>query len=299
MTSGVLPAGGRRPVAAASFAPSARWAQPGAAEDLARRAAQRATLFVFDLDGTALGGYEPYDRIPGPFARFLDSLAARGAAWATNSTWSPLAQAAMIERSGVGSTPAFLFGRTGLMRSRGLASGRVVYDADWARSFVPMEAAWISEFLPALRRLCAQFPGASLALVEGEPLLCSILANGADWPSLLASVRSLVARHAEASAAIDAGVKRVRFQPAVMNKATALRAMQKDLAAPPQRTLVAGDGGNDLPMLDPGLAAFLVCPDNAAPEVRARVLNAGGRAGAACFSDGVLDAVAELFASRP
>ena len=296
MTAAALPADGMNPVAAAGFVPSARWARPGAAEDLARRAAGRAGLFVFDIDGTVLGGYEPYDRIPTPFARFLDSLAARGAAWAFNSTWSPLAQAAMIERSGVRSTPAFLYGRTGLMRSRGLASGRVGYDADWARSFVPMEAAWISRFVPALRDVCARIPGAALAQAEGEPLIVSASVPEAQWPALLAAARELASQHPQATLAPNEAAGRIRFQPAVMNKATALRAMLEDLDVAPQRALVAGDGGNDLPMLDPGLAAFPVCPANASREVQTQVLASGGRAGAACFSDGVLDAANDLFA---
>jgi len=43
-------------------------------------------LFVFDLDGTALGGHVPYDQFPKPFADFLDDLARRGCRWATNTT---------------------------------------------------------------------------------------------------------------------------------------------------------------------------------------------------------------------
>jgi len=296
MTAAPLPADGVNPVAAAGFVPSPRWSLPGAAEDLALRASRRASLFVFDIDGTALGGYEPYDHVPAPFARFLDALAARGAAWATNSTWSPLAQAAMIQRSGVRSTPAFLCGRTGLMRSRGLASGRVVYDTDWARGFASMEAAWISRFVPALRDMCSQIPGATLAQAEGEPLIWSASVLEAQWPALLAAARKLAAGCPEASLAPSETARRVRFQPAVMNKATALRAMQEALGAPPGRTLAAGDGGNDLPMLDPTLAAFLACPANASHEVQARVLAARGRVGASAFSDGVLDAVNDLFA---
>ena len=49
-------------------------------------------LFVTDLDGTALGGYEPYDRLPEKFCALLDRLVDDGWEWALNTTWDPEGQ---------------------------------------------------------------------------------------------------------------------------------------------------------------------------------------------------------------
>ena len=70
-------------------------------------------LFMTDLDYTALGGFEPYRRIPDPYSRFLDRLSATGWDWAINSAWDVPDQLDLIQQSAVKSRPAFLIGKYG------------------------------------------------------------------------------------------------------------------------------------------------------------------------------------------
>jgi hydroxymethylpyrimidine pyrophosphatase-like HAD family hydrolase len=60
------------------------------------------------------------------------------------------------------------------------------------------------------------------------------------------------------------------------NKGTALAQIGRHAGVHPERVLVAGDHLNDLPMLSPRYARWLVAPANAIPAVKQAVLSAGG-----------------------
>ncbi|HAV62442.1 MAG TPA: hypothetical protein DCY13_08775 [Verrucomicrobiales bacterium] len=60
------------------------------------------------------------------------------------------------------------------------------------------------------------------------------------------------------------------------NKGTALREVARLCGSDADRTFVAGDHVNDLPMLRPDLARWLMAPGNCVEEVRAAVEHAGG-----------------------
>ena len=93
---------------------------------------------MFDFDGTALGGQQPYDQFPKPFARFVDKLRSVGIGWATNTTWSPDAQLSVARRGGVKSDPTFLTGQTGRLLAA-VEGGRLVPDTAHEQRIVRRE----------------------------------------------------------------------------------------------------------------------------------------------------------------
>lgn len=228
-------------------------------------------LFVFDLDGTALGGYEPYERLPDRFSAFLDELHDQGVRWCTNTTWHPAKQAEMIEASAVRSRPELMFGATGLMKAR--YGGGAVFDEAWERRKQEIDRRFRDEVWPAIQQSCELVP-------EQEERLMQHLIGPPPPAELL---ESLGVQHLD-------GV----LLPVEMCKGHALREIQRDLGCDPARTLVAGDAANDLPMFSVDLAAYQACPSNAEPPVAAKVTANGGIQGDAPFSDGVMDAARRL-----
>ena len=68
-----------------------------------------------------------------------------------------------------------------------------------------------------------------------------------------------------------------RFSHIEFSKGTALREIADTLDVPADRIFAAGDHLNDLPMLDPAVAAHVAVPSNAVPAVLARMREIGGR----------------------
>jgi HAD superfamily hydrolase (TIGR01484 family) len=68
----------------------------------------------------------------------------------------------------------------------------------------------------------------------------------------------------------------IRFAHDAYDKGTALREFARGLGVGAESTLVAGDHYNDLPMLKPEVARWMVTPSNGIPPVKEVVRNAGG-----------------------
>lgn len=228
-------------------------------------------LFVFDLDGTALGGYEPYDRLPDRFSSFLDQLSDEGVHWCTNTTWHPTVQVQMIDRSAVRSRPALMFGRTGLMKARYDQGAQ--FDSQWDQLSDELDKRFVDDVWPAIGQVCRLKP------IEGECLMQAVVSE----PAQEGALEALMKEHE---------VYRVGdvLQPTAMSKGFALSNIQQELGVTPFRTMVAGDETNDLTMFDRDLASYQVCPGNAAPEVSDLVKSNGGIQGRALYSDGVIEA---------
>ena len=249
-------------------------------------------LFVFDLDGTALGGYDPYDRLPDPFSAFLDGLDAAGVRWCTNTTWAPELQAEMILRSAVRSRPAFLSGATGMMRARwDRATDRPVPDDAWAAAAEQTWREFTGAFLPDLAGWWASRFGSELPWRVPDCFVIQVRVAPERRDAILRVLSPFLDGDGRAYASADAGVESLLILPRMMCKGYALRAMQQALGVTPARTLVAGDGENDVSMFDRDLARFQVCPANACDAVRERVRANGGALGEASCSDGVREAV--------
>lgn len=256
----------------------------------------RIDLFVFDLDGTALGGYEPYERLPDPFSAFLDELDGQGVRWCVNTTWHPLKQAAMISRSGVRSCAAYLYGRTGILRA--VPEGKAAYrmDAAWETRAKALESR-VGELFrdwEKVLRAAGLLKNGSFEEVPGEPLMRRCAVD----PARSGEAGLVLERLRREVPGVYAGARSpdgcVVLQPLAMSKGEAVRTLQRDLRVPAARILAAGDEQNDLPMLQADCAGFVVCPSNACDSVKALVCRRKGVVGMRPFADGVIEAARRL-----
>jgi len=257
-------------------------------------------LFVFDLDGTALGGHEPYARFPRPFARLLDDLDRRGVRWATNTTWSVENQFHLVADSGLRSRPAVLTGSTGRAMAT-IRGGRLCIDRRHERRVLARDRRFRRKHAPAVRealgRLLAEDLIDRLALNRFEQNMitfgCRRGCRKRAWEVVEPLLRSRAYHpwdpHRPASGTL---------LPDYMNKGEALRVIQRRVKVGPGETIVAGDARNDRHMLDPSLARWLVCPANAAEEVKARVRAAGGIVARRRYSWGLVEAVRRILAGK-
>ena len=74
---------------------------------------KKVNLFVFDLDGTSLGGGRPYARFSEEFCHFLDTISQNNCLWCINTTWDINGQWDLVLNSPLESRPIFLMGEFG------------------------------------------------------------------------------------------------------------------------------------------------------------------------------------------
>ncbi len=79
----------------------------------------------------------------------------------------------------------------------------------------------------------------------------------------------------------------IRFAHDAYDKGTALREIARRLHVPPEGIVAAGDHYNDLPMLKPEIARWLITPANGIPPVQEAVRSAGGYVSHRLHGDGV------------
>lgn len=253
-------------------------------------------LFVFDWDGTALGGHEPYDQFPIAFVRFLDGLAKRKIGWATNTTWSVESQYKVIKTSGVKSLPVFLAGATG--RSLAYVTKRgLIPDRRYERRIKSLDRMFCRQFGRTIRRIAARL------LRDGLADQLYFNPYGHNYVSFHFA-NKLKARTGWrlASPLLKTGhMYRMSGKgnndtilPAFMNKGTVIEYMQKRLGLRAEETMVAGDGWNDRHMFEASVAGWMVCPANAHPGIKALVRKHAGIVGRRRYSSGVIEAAEKL-----
>ncbi|PIU60680.1 MAG: hypothetical protein COS85_23220 [Armatimonadetes bacterium CG07_land_8_20_14_0_80_59_28] len=256
-------------------------------------------LLVFDFDGTALGGHEPYAEFPEHFVRFLDGLEAHGIVWATNTTWSPDIQWELIRRSGVRSAPAFLTGQTGRVLAE-VREGRLIPDPEYERHIAERDRLFRKRMWPAVRQVFMELLAGNLVsrlAFDYYSPQCGIdfTCNEGREEDVWRTVQPLLdlgEYYIFNPAQRQTGV----LLPAHMNKGDIVRVMQQRLGIRPEETIVAGDGSNDLHMFSPDLCGWMVCPANAEPIVKERLSRHEGIVAEKQFSWGVVEAVEQVLA---
>lgn len=255
-------------------------------------------LFVFDFDGTALGGHVPYERFPEQFASFLDDLGRHGIQWATNTTWAPAAQSQVITRSGVKSDPAFLAGGTGIHFAY-LRGGELTHDIEHGKEMLARQKRFHKKNWPVVRGILQSLLREELVdgvAYNSEYCQCMVTFHCQRRNSARAWARlePLLRSGEFYSWSNDGGRTGGALLPHFMNKGEAVIKMRRLLGLDPESVLVAGDGVNDLHMFEPEVARWCVCPDNADPVVKAAVRKMGGVIASQKFSWGVVEGANEL-----
>ncbi|GGD50637.1 hypothetical protein [Paenibacillus nasutitermitis] len=249
-------------------------------------------LFVTDLDGTVLGGgFRPYSRIPDVVCKFLDRLDGYGCKWMTNTAWEAKPQIDLIAVSAMMSCPLYVSGSVGLelcqLRGEKLTEVQP-YSAKLREQLMEVQCSVLHSFV---QEICGRF--------ESE----FILYNGF-WFALTPVEGRLEEMYAylqerqpqlpEISIQLLAHERRFYSHPAFLTKDLPIREAMRLHGWTPDQIVVAGDELPDLHMMDPEVAKHAICPGNAHPDVKRRVIEMGGVVGQSEYGLGVVQAFEEL-----
>ena len=248
-------------------------------------------LFVTDLDGTALGGgYKPYARFPDPFSEFLDYLHENGCQWAINTTWDVGGQWDLVELSSVKSKPAFFMAEFGLRLAKYAKNGPELVQPYVEKMEKQLQDVQHSSMYPLISDICSKFKPEVMHFY-GHLFSFNVISEETE------KFNEYISEHYPESKElnINAHDGRVGVYPKFMHKGLALAEAIKMLSISPEEVVIAGDETADIAMMQPNLAKFAVCPDNAPEEVKQHVIAMNGKVGSGHSAHGIIDAFGKLF----
>ncbi|WP_248924039.1 HAD family hydrolase [Paenibacillus hamazuiensis] len=252
-------------------------------------------LFVTDLDGTALGGTRPYSRFPDELSGLLDELDRRGCSWATNSTWDVKPQMQLVYASAVTSRPAYLIGGAGLQLCKVSADDIHPVEPYSSKMKALLEQVVRTELQPLIRAICGTFSAKTMSF-NGFWFAMKAAEEEAD--QLMKLLEQKATQAPGLTIVCVPQERRFYAHPAFMRKGAGLEAILDISGFGPEDIVVAGDETMDLDMMRPELAAHVICPSNAHPIVKERVLQMGGVVGREPYGAGVVQAFRELVERR-
>ncbi len=251
-------------------------------------------LFVTDLDGTALDkSFQPYARFPDHFSQFLDQLHKKQCEWAISTTWDAVGQSQLILSSSVESKPLFLMAEYG-MRLAKYSGAEPQYIQPFTETMEDKVAKFNNECAFAVvRDICNRFSPEVMHfyghMFTFQPINSDetafrryIRKHAADWHE---SEQFNFSLNSQSS---------FNIYPRFLNKGVALSEALKLSSITPEQVVIAGDEIADIDMMQPGLATFAVCPDNAAQEVKEHIINMGGFVGNGTGASGIIDSFRQL-----
>ena len=258
------------------------------------------SLFIFDLDGTVLGGHEPYKQFPPEFAKLLDELDTCGIKWATATTWAVDEQLQLIRSSGVKSDPVLLTGSTG--RTAFSVTGNEMFPvADYIKEVYELDCEFEKKYSKIIKDIIAK--------LQASNYVEEISYN--HFGHHVISFKAVDTREKEAWRAFQPllakgvyypfdpeNLKKNSLLPEYMNKARAVKIIQKTANISPDKTLLAGDETNDLHMFDSKLAKYMICPNNAHVQIKKAVMKNSGIVATKNYSYGIIEAVNDLLAIK-
>jgi len=246
-------------------------------------------LLVIDFDGTALGGYQPYERFPDNFCFFLEEITRYGYQWATCTTWHPFSQEQVFAASHLQTRPIRCIGRTSL--SCGLyIRGKLYLDAAWDAEMIECKSQFMQESATAIRQLLQSLPDSN-SFIEYFDFVFAV--NYRKREEIEKLLRNPTIQ--EKTYCLFSSTENTLFLfPWYLSKGLAVKKLQKLLHLAPKNILVAGDGINDLPMMAPDVCQWLICPENADIQVKEIVSRRGGIVSNFPYSDGVVQAARKI-----
>ncbi|TNJ64181.1 hypothetical protein FE784_21425 [Paenibacillus hemerocallicola] len=253
-------------------------------------------LFITDLDGTALGGgYRPYAKLPPAFSAFLHRLAERGCMWATCTTWDAQAQFNLIDASPDAPPPSYLIAGSGLGIFTFQAGERTPVEP-YTAIMAQRSAETVRAFLrPLIRDVCARFDCGKMSF---NGYWFSMTVQDEETERMAAYMGEQASRYPDLRIEVIAEENRFYTHPAFLRKETAVLELLRLTGLDPNEVAIAGDERMDLGMMEAHITAHAICPGNAHPEVKERVLALSGAAGTASCSDGVIEAFGSLAQAR-
>ncbi|MCX7868468.1 MAG: HAD hydrolase family protein [Terrimicrobiaceae bacterium] len=248
-------------------------------------------LWSTDFDGTLIS-FGGSGRCPGILAEMLISHRSAGGLWAVNTGRGLDHMLDGLERFGPPAPPDFLltnerevFRRTrrGAWEPHGewnavCARRHREFFGEFAGLFEEIEAfAASTSGLDFLREPCGQPAG---LVAESEEVMDAAATRLREWARDVPEF------------SWQRNTVYLRFCHADYDKGSALAELCRLEGLEPRDVLAVGDQHNDLPMLHPSRAAFLACPSNAIPEVKAAVRSHGGYVARQAWGEGTAEAAA-------
>lgn len=250
-------------------------------------------LFLFDLDGTALGGYEPYALFPQHFCEFLDRIHNEGWDWGINSAWDMPGQWDLAGKSPVKSRPSVLivsFGR-GIYDCR---SGEPVAVEPYCREMEKRLEIYEQEILiPALQPVLDEGKHRDVIRrrhnysVEYGPEgidTATYIHKSPAWQSMIKSGNFEVMPLPGA----------VRVRSTFCTKAAPMHLLEPVFGYKPEHVVTAGDGTPDIHLVSSPYAKYAVTPANGDQMLKDYVSIHGGAIGKQDYAAGITEAFETL-----
>ncbi len=255
-------------------------------------------LYSFDFDGT-LVDEPPHPTTHPELNTFLAQVQAQGGVWAVNTGRTLFQTLEGLAQHRIKPLPNFIMAKERELYYPGQFN-RWVDLGDWNKRCAKEH----KRFLRTHRKLFKKVR----AFIEAE--------THADYVDTLEETPGIVAQSEEEMARICQFIEEetanddvisyqrnsiyLRFAHAAYSKGTVLAELARVLGIDRTHICAAGDNHNDLSMLDPQVAAYGVCPENAIPEVHEIIAeHPSGFAGQGRASFGILHGIEQLLAGEP
>jgi HAD superfamily hydrolase (TIGR01484 family) len=251
-------------------------------------------LISTDFDGTIFAEFEN-PAIPPRLQHLLSAMQRRGATWVINTGRDLGSLLETMARAEPSAHPdaLVLVEREIYIRRQAQYVPLASWNDACTRDHKELFARVASDLPELIQRLQASFRG--MYYEDAFSPLCVI----AETPPAADGVQRELELYA--SAVPNLSVVRndiyIRFAHGAYNKGSALAEIGRQVNAGPAETLAAGDHYNDLPMLNPMIARWLVAPANAIPQVQDQVRAAGGYLSRRPHGEGVAQGI-EYFLER-
>ena len=249
-------------------------------------------LFSFDFDGT-LVDEEPHPAIHPNFNQFLEYVKANNGLWSINTGRTLFQTLEGLAHHRIQPRPDFIMAKERELYAPGQFN-RWVDVGDWNKRCLKDH----KRFLKSHKRFFKQVR----KFLEGNTH-AQYFESPEEPPSIISSTEQEmdeICRYIEEASASDNVLSYqrntiyLRFAHADYSKGTVLNELARLLEITPDQICVAGDNHNDLSMLNPAVARYIICPANAIPEVHAAVAEVGGITGQGRASFGVLEGIQRL-----
>jgi HAD superfamily hydrolase (TIGR01484 family) len=249
--------------------------------------AHRVRLLSTDFDGTVVNHHSPPPVNPG-FLRRLETLRARGVAWAINTGRNLSHTMEGLAFFGL-PTPDYA-----------LTSEREVFQSDGAggwTDFGPWNQACTAAHdelhavaRPVFDRVKAFVDSSTRGrFIDDDTGIGVVAATESELARILEKIDAW--RADVPNLGYQVNTVYLRFCHTDYSKGAALGELRRLLGLAPDEVFAAGDHLNDLPMLDGREAAWVACPGNSAGAVKLTVRDAGGYIARGDASDGLLEAL--------
>lgn len=239
-------------------------------------------LLVLDLDGTALGGYQPYKKIPEPLCNVLDFLNSKGILWCINTTWGIAGQWELVKESPLKSRPAFLMAETGAEIAE-IRNNEICECVEYNKKIKNKIIAGKPEMWEIATLLINEVSKPDKFYFLDYRIVAEYN------PSLIPDVQVLLKKFPQIKKFCNCFLHNTTLTliPKDIGKDKALKEVQKMTGIRFSETIAAGDEATDIPMMN--MAEFIICPANASDFVKKHVGKKNGIISNLNYCDGIID----------